>query len=216
MNKAGKPIKNGLKAANLSRTSLIVKPSLLLAFLFVVAGTAQAEPAFQFDCDWRGERIELPPGFAPTLGWNGVEVIRFAPGMFQPDSESFFSYALVFLLEPGSDVSPEAIHKEVLTYYQGLATAVMGGKGKTVDAKTFAVKLGEPKTAGEITEMTATLDWVEPFATQAPQTLNLEIRLWNHGEQPAIFFAVSPQPAGHAIWTELRRIREAFRFVDQS
>ena len=190
--------------------------SLRTFFLLILllGSTAQAEPTFEFNSNWRGERIELPPGFAPKLGWNGVEVIRFAPGMFEPDTESFFSYALVFLLEEGSDVSAEAIHREVLTYYQGLSAAVMKGKGKAVDTESFVLKLNPPQEDGEFTEMTGTLDWIEPFATQARQTLNLEVRLWKHRSQPALFFSVSPQAGDHAIWSDLRQIRDQFKFVD--
>ena len=49
-----------------------------------------------FKTKWGGERIELPPRFAPTLGLKGIEEIRFAPGMFKPESESFFSYVILF------------------------------------------------------------------------------------------------------------------------
>ena len=31
---------------------------------------------------WRGERIALPPAFAPKMKFKGVEQVRFAPGMF--------------------------------------------------------------------------------------------------------------------------------------
>lgn len=180
-----------------------------LLFLIFLASPALAEPTFKFDCDWRGERIELPPSFAPTLGWKGVETIRFAPGMFEAGSESFFSYALVFLLAPDSDVSKAGIEREVLTYYQGLATAVMRGKPVDTEKFTFAAT-----AVDDSPDFTGVLKWVEPFSTQAAQTLNLEIHLWKHGEQPAIFFSVSPQPVDHEIWTELRRIRESFRFED--
>lgn len=190
-----------------------MKPLPLLFFLIAaLPRITPAEPEFRFETgpEWRGERIELPPGFAPDLGWNGVEVIRFAPGMFQPESDSFFSYALVFLLEAGSDVSREAIQREVLTYYRGLATAVMGGKGIPVDAGAFTLDMEEDSD----TVLRATLDWIEPFATRQAQTLHLEIHPWMHGQQPAIFFAVSPQPEDHVIWTELRRIQESFRFEE--
>ncbi len=42
---------------------------------------------------WSGETITLPPGFARDMAIKGVEVIRFAPGMFDPQAEDFFSYA---------------------------------------------------------------------------------------------------------------------------
>jgi hypothetical protein len=79
---------------------------LLAALLFTMASSVPAqdaakEPTFVFDTGvppWKGERLELPPGFAPDLGWTGVEHIRFAPGMFDPEASDFFSYAIAFLL----------------------------------------------------------------------------------------------------------------------
>jgi len=206
--------RNELKAMRLRGWILPVKSLTYCLLLLFATLPLQAEPEFQFKTDWRGERIELPPGFAPELGWNGVEEIRFAPGMFEPGTESFFSYVLVFLLEEGSDVSPESIQREVLTYYQGLAKAVMGNTNRPVDTSQFDFALGDPKTSGDTTEFTGQLNWVEPFATQQPQKLNLEISLWKHLKQPALFFSVSPQPADHAIWTKLREIREDFQFQD--
>ena len=51
-----------------------------------------------FKTDWKGERIVLPPKFAPDMKLTGVEEIRFAPGMFKPESETFFTYVFVFAL----------------------------------------------------------------------------------------------------------------------
>ena len=91
-------------------------------------------------------------------------------------------------------------------------------KGKTVDVEKFKLKIEEAKPAAagdrEVTGFTGTLDWVEPFVTQAQQRLNLEILSWRHGVQPVLFVAVSPQPGDHAIWTELRRLQKTFRFED--
>ena len=58
----------------------LIRLLLLLAGLSSLLSTRAAEPVFQFETGppaWRGERIALPPGFAPDLGWTGVEEIRF-------------------------------------------------------------------------------------------------------------------------------------------
>ncbi|MFT5470313.1 MAG: hypothetical protein ACI8UO_005441 [Verrucomicrobiales bacterium] len=183
---------------------------LFLLFPFV----AFAETKFVFDGDWKGERIELPPPFAPTLGWTGVENIRFSPGMFDQAEESFFSYALVFLLEEGADVSAEGIQREVLTYYKGLSAAVLKGKNMNTDTEKFEFDLEEPVEAEGVTTYKAKLKWIEPFATQKGQFLSMEIRVWKHGNQPALFFSVSPQAEDHEVWKDLFRIRDAFRFED--
>ncbi|NNE93893.1 MAG: hypothetical protein HKN23_19765 [Verrucomicrobiales bacterium] len=187
-------------------------------------GPPEAE-AFQFHTpeEWRGEIIQLPPGFASDLGWNGVESIKFAPGMFQADSDSFFSYVLVFLLAKDADVSEKGVQAEVLKYYRGLATAVMGGKGIEVDTEKFALKLEPieitkpprdvPADAGdgEVKIWNATLDWTEPFATQKKQTLNFEIHLWKNDGRPVLYFTVSPQERDHEIWKEMRGYRAKFK-----
>lgn len=178
---------------------------------------------FQFHTPetWKSEVILLPPRFAPDLDWHGVESIRFAPGMFQPDSESFFSYLLVFLIGADDDVSEAAVHEQILVYYRGLAKAVMGGRGLPVDTDSFELKLdkvesgeGSPHPAdagdGEVNFWTASLDWIEPFATRKPQTLHFEVHLWKNGNRPVLYFTVSPQERDHAIWKEMRGYREKF------
>lgn len=177
---------------------------------------------FQFNtpAEWRGEVIKLPPGFAKDLKWHGTESIRFAPGMFDADSESFFSYVLVFLLSKDDDLTDKAVKIQVLTYYQGLASAVMGAGKDVTDAFKLTLqksKAGEPTSPPadaekkKITGWTGTLEWVEPFKTKKGQTLNLEIHLWKNGERPVLYFAVSPQKTDHAIWDEMRKYRALFQ-----
>src|SRR5262249_32272032 len=43
---------------------------------------------------WRTEHFTLPPDFAPDIEVHGVEDLLFAPGMFAPESDSYFSYVL--------------------------------------------------------------------------------------------------------------------------
>lgn len=178
---------------------------------------------FQFHTPetWKSEVILLPPRFAPDLDWHGVESIRFAPGMFQPDSESFFSYLLVFLIGADDDVSETTVHEQILVYYRGLARAVMGGRGIPVDTDSFKLNLesGDPGEGsphpvdageGQVTFWTATLDWIEPFATRRPQALHFEVHLWKNGDRPVLYFTVSPQERDHPIWKEMRGYREKF------
>lgn len=162
---------------------------------------------------WRGEVIKLPPRFAPDLEWHGIESIKFAPGMFKPGSESFFSYVLVFLLSKDDDVSEKALHDQILTYYRGLAKAVMGGRGIPVDTGNFQLDLkADPVEDNKkyLSTWTATLDWIEPFATQKAQNLHIEVHQWKNADQPVLYFTVSPQAKDHAIWKEMRQYREQF------
>ena len=169
---------------------------------------------------WFGERIKLPPGFSPAMAWKGIEEIRFAPGMFKADQPDFFSYALVFSLEPGADVSPAGLRKQILLYYQGLSSRVSAGKGREVDVSKFTIDLkpakdlsgSAPKQAKASDAYLATLKWVEPFATGKPQDLHLEIHAWRDGarKRTYLFFCASPQAPNASIRKTLRKIRAAF------
>lgn len=198
---------------------------ILLAGLSPFLNARAAEPAFHFETGppaWRGERITLPPGFSPDLGWNGIEEIRFAPGMFEAEAPDFFSYILVFHLAPDSDVSEAGLKRELLVYYRGLANAVMAGKEKTVDPTGFAITLTKadgtalaaPDAAPKAEGWTGTLDWIEPFATEKPQKLHLEVHVWKEGDHSVVLSCVSPvDPASEIAWPALRAIRKSFRLT---
>ena len=169
---------------------------------------------------WFGERIKLPPGFSPTMDWKGIEEIRFAPGMFKADQPDFFSYALVFSLEPEADVSLAGLSKQILLYYQGLSSRVSAGKGRKVDVSKFTIDLkpakdhpgSAPKQAKAPAAYLATLKWIEPFATGKPQDLHLEIHAWKDKtrKRTYLFFCASPQSSEAPIRKTLRKIRADF------
>lgn len=198
--------------------------TLLLAYAFSIIPLSATEPKFVFESGpppWAGERIKLPPDFARDLGWNGVEEIRFAPGMFRAGEPDFFSYVLVFLLEPGADISESGLKRELLTYYRGLSQAVMGSKGQQVVTSDFSLEIvavdpeneGAPESAPDAKAWRATLDWVEPFATLKEQRLHLEIHTWVHEGNPVVLSCVSPaEPGETPPWEALEVIRSKFRF----
>ncbi len=185
--------------------SLLTSPAVLLA----------SDPGKLAAPDgWGGETIKLPPGFAPDMTLRGLEHIRFAPGMFKPQSDSFFSYAFVFELRPEPALTQVTVTAELLKYYRGLGKAVMGDKLGNVDPSTFKLELQQvksnPTDAESPRRYQGKLRWVEPFATQEPQQLNLEIQSWSGGSRNFIFVCVSPQPRDAAIWKQLHAVRDAY------
>lgn len=182
--------------------------------LIAGASTAFSEEAvkitFETPEGWGGETLKLPPGFARDMKVKGLEEIRFAPGMFKPDSESFFSYAFVFWLPGDEPLESKTIHSEIMTYYRGLASAVSRGEIKTDDFE-FELKPLETNNAAWL----GTLKWIEPFRTRKAQTLRFEISL-RQLKEPAparlLSIAVSPQDAKHDIWKDLRKILKSAEF----
>jgi len=186
--------------------------------LICASGIAADAVSVQWECPdgWRQEKIELPPSFAPAMTLKGVEEIRFAPGMFQADSDSFFSYVLVLCLPDAGLPDKDALHRELGAYYRGLAAAVAKGRGRTIDVDAFQLTLtaksGDPPQPG-IREWTGTLKWTEPFVTGTEQTLHLEIRAGKVGDSDVyVSMCASPSTPGAAIWEKLRDVRDTARF----
>ena len=169
---------------------------------------------------WGGESIPLPPGFAPDMTLKGFEHIRFAPGMMKPASDSFFSYAFVFEVQPKPVLTEAVVKEEFLKYFRGLCKSVLNGKLPDVDPSEFTLELQRVKSdtkpdAAEKNTLTrtqyvGTLNWVEPFATKKPQKLSLEIWTWAKDDRNYIFACVSPQARETAIWKQLREIRDVY------
>jgi hypothetical protein len=170
--------------------------------------------------DWSGESIPLPPGFAPDMKLKGSEHIRFAPGMMNPESESFFCYAFAFELQSQPVLTEDIIKEEFLKYYRGMCKAVLNGTLPKVDPSQFTLELQRMKSDAQVlqnehrtdspTEYIGTLDWIEPFVTKKPQKLNLEIRTWASSDSNYIFVCASPQTRDAAIWKQLHTIRDDY------
>lgn len=177
-----------------------------------------------FHTEWKGERIALPPAFAPAMKLRGIEEIRFAPGMFQAQSDSFFSYAFVFSVSKDQELSEAVIQREILVYYRGLAESVSKRKDRTVEAGKFTFNLERTKqpttspaqlpAATQVTQYAGELDWVEPFVTGKPQVLHFELQSWTlpGTARNYLFVCTSPKARSETetIWKELRTIRHRF------
>lgn len=165
---------------------------------------------------WTGETITLPPGFAKDMSVKGTESIRFAPGMFQADSDSFFSYAFVFKLESKPELTQKVLTDEFLKYYRGLSKAVLRDAAAGVDFEQFTLKLSKLKEAESSASVTGLdsysgkLTWVEPFTTRKQQTLNLRLHTWKRKGKNYVFMCVSPAAADAEIWKQLKKIRSDY------
>jgi hypothetical protein len=161
---------------------------------------------------WSGETITLPPGFAKDMTWKGVEVIRFAPGMFKSTSESFFSYGFVFWLPGKQDVSEKAIQKELLVYYRGLAKAVARGQKLAVEPEKFELNVEAVKDS--TSKWKATLKWAEPFVTRESQSLYFVIESERSNGDTAAVISVAVSPAGPdaEIWKQLAKVLDSVKF----
>ena len=168
--------------------------------------------------EWAGERIKLPPSFAPKLGLKGIEEILFAPGMFKAEAKDFFTYVFLFALERKPELTAEVLRKELLAYYIGLSKNVM--RNPKLDTSKFTVKLSPlkengpvPKSAVGANSYRAEVYWIEPFATKKFQTLYFELQTWQYKGTPFnyLFVCASPQKRSAPIWKTMRGIRASVK-----
>ena len=168
--------------------------------------------------EWAGERIKLPPSFAPKLGLKGIEEILFAPGWRKADEKNFFSYVFLFALERKPELTEEVLRKELLAYYIGLSRNVM--RNPKLDTSKFtvklqALKLQEPSPKGTLNAKfyRAEVYWIEPFTTKKFQTLHFELQTWKYAKSPSnyLFACASPQKPTAPIWKTMRGIRASVK-----
>jgi hypothetical protein len=155
---------------------------------------------------WGVERFLIPPDFASSIPYKGVEDIRFAPGWGDAKSKEYWSYAFLWYLQEKPNLTAKDIERHLKAYYTGLIARNIQPR-KIPASKVFPVKTsvreitswpGDGKTFhGTI----AMLDYME----QKPITLNCLVHVSSCGNQPNgfVFFEISPQPADSPVWTSL-------------
>ena len=178
---------------------------------------APAAPAFEWPKPegWKTETIPFPLDFAPEIKLQGVEELRFAPGMFKPEAPGYWSYAFAWWLDGEPALGQAELERSLLSYFQGLITEVSKEKGRKIDPGHFRVAVrpssGAPAKEGHTVQAFAgTAELYDAFATGKPLSLNLEVWVWDcpvAGKRVALVLA-SPRPTSEPIWKDLAQRRD--------
>ncbi len=185
---------------------------------FILAAIA-AEPAPQPElmpptpADWRFERLNFPLSFAPELKYKGFEELRFAPGMFTPESDTYFTYIFAMKITDDVTLDAAALHSLLETYYRGLCRTVAKDKKFDIDASKISAEVrADQPDAKPARSFRATVACFDPFVTGKPLTLNLEMIVIDASRTDhRIFAAVSPKPLDSPVWKLLRTLKDQFR-----
>ena len=163
--------------------------------------------------DWRFERIEFPLPFAPDLKYEGFEELRFAPGMFNAKSDTYFTY--IFAMKITNDVSIDGkLLKSLLeTYFRGLCRTVAEGTDFDIDLSKISATVREDHYEAERSRhFSVVLDSYDPFVTGKPLKLRLEMLVvWKAENDHRVFAAVSPKPPDSPVWSMLRKLMKRFQ-----
>ena len=155
---------------------------------------------------WRFERLDFPLSFAPELTYDGFEELYFAPGMFEPDSDSYFSYVLAMRLEEDVAVDEELLTQLLETYYRGLCRAL--GEGRQLERDPAAV-VATVHHDGRV--FVSSVEMVDPFVTGEALDLRLELSVRAGARHTELLALASPLPLDAPIWNELRGVQERWR-----
>lgn len=149
--------------------------------------------------DWLSETIFFPPGFAPDLP-SGKEELRFPPGWRTPDSEEFWSYAIVMQIDEATP-NAERLAEILDLYYDGLMNVF--GVNKDNEEPIDPAQVSVTKIAPNHYE--ATMHIIDGFATFKPINIRIKLVIESAAaERTNIHVRISPQPDEHPIWTALQ------------
>ncbi len=159
--------------------------------------------------DWRFEGMAIPPGFAPDIKLTGSEEIRFAPGMFDTRTSTYFTYVVAILADGAPELGATELKDFLEKYYRGLSIAVGRGKGLSPDAGQMraVVNAMPPSPAGK-KRFAAEVVFFDSFSDGRKLTLHVEALVMPRpaSKQTCLILLVSPSPQDSAAWKTLREI----------
>jgi hypothetical protein len=194
------------------------RSTLLILAIVCIASPIRAADPFKFESpeNWRPERIQFPLGFAPELKHAGFEELRFAPGMFNPKSDTYWTYVFFWWIEGDITIDRKRMEQDLKSYYLGLSKAVGRSRKLIIKPEKISAALKPVKTPGTRESdplLTGTLNTYDAFATGELLVLNVEIsrRYFPGLNRTWYFFALSPKPTSALAWKQMRTIRDSFR-----
>ena len=163
---------------------------------------------------WGVERFAIPIEFAPSIGYKGVEDIRFSPGWGDVTSDTYWSYAFLWYLDGKPAITQPIIAANLQAYYAGLVGRNIVPR-KIPGEKVFPVKAEVNATAtapGDLQTFRGTIDMLD-YMAHKPMTLHvlLHTRVCTGKNNTLMFTEISPNPFTDKIWDSLNGLWTSFR-----
>ncbi|GEM_PF-1810172 len=154
--------------------------------------------------------LVVPPNFAPTLSFKGLEHLRLPPQFRDPKSDWFISYLFAIDLTEPTQLNATRIGDQLLIYFRVLAAGQADQDGKMIQTDTFSIVTAKtPAKSGN--QYWYTLCGQEPFANATALKQNIRVKVIpGKNEHGVVFISGSHQRLESAVWKERLRIRLAF------
>ncbi len=196
----------------------MLKPFLILSY-FLLSNSLLAQDTsaiiLKEPQDWRLEKVTFPLDFAPEIKYNGIEELRFAPGMFDPSSDSYFTYLLAISINDKKKFKQEEITDFLFKYYRGLCGAVAQAKKLDIDLSQIEVKLKSQRKIKNIGRIyTAKIRYFDSFTNGQEINLNMEFEVIpdRKNNKMNALVLVSSQSKKAEVWNKMYEIRKRVSF----
>lgn len=195
---------------------------LLLLILFFISLNIYGQEKTEFDGHqwvapyylpipkgWTVERFPVPPSFAITIPYKGVEDIRFTPGWGKIESNEYWSYAFLWFLDDIREFDSKTLENNLTAYYTGLFN-INTSKSNIDTTKLIPVQvtINSKKAEKEDDKTFEGIVKMNDYMTKKPITLNLIIHIKSCEEQNKsfVFFELSPRPYSDMVWNDLDQL----------
>jgi hypothetical protein len=158
--------------------------------------------------DWRLETMSVPPSFAPDVKFKGSEEIRFAPGMFDTGSNTYFTCALAIVADGVTEMGAPEVKDFLERYYRGLSTSRARRSGATPDISAMQAVVNPVSGYDSKNRFTAQVVFFDSFSDGRKVTLNVEATVIPRPvkKQVCLILLVSPSAKDSDVWPTLRDI----------
>ena len=181
----------------------------LALFLPVSALPADQLPAPE---KWRQESFDFPLAFAPAIGFEGKEFVRFAPGWGNFASERGFSYVFLWDVKEvaGPALTVNGLEFALRVYFDGLMATAAEARKLEARPTPASVDLHPMRDVENWSESHAgTIHTWNAFGKGEPLVLEIEAtRRGCPGGRAQVLFAVSKAKRNDPVWGELRKVRQ--------
>jgi hypothetical protein len=166
--------------------------------------------------DWGVERFPVPPSFATSIPFTGVEDIRFMPGWSKMESNEYWSYAFLWYLNGAQKPDAKNLQKDLTAYYTGLFKVNTDpSKIDTTQLVPVKVSIQTKKTDQGDHSTFEGIVVMNDYMTKKPISLNLvvHIKSCEAKNNSFVFFELSPKPVGDAVWKSLDQLWIDFKCI---
>ena len=158
--------------------------------------------------DWNLENFPVPPPFAPEVKLAGSEEARFAPGMYDPTSDTYFTYAIAITATGDPAWGPPELKDFLETYFRGLSSSRAHRRGTDVDVSQIVATVTPPSPTAAADRLEAQVAFIDSFTDGRRTTLHVESRALRHPGNPqtVLILLISPSATDSPTWKALRDV----------